>query len=156
VSRRTAVALIAAAFIVGGGSGALAASHYLITSTKQIAPSVLRELRGAKGTRGPAGATGETGATGAVGATGLTSESEVTGAIVTLSEDSPVGESTASCPTDQLVLSGGWAGSLFEADVAASEPTTVNGQASWAVIATLDPGETNEETFKAIAVCGAQ
>jgi len=48
--------------------GALAAGHYLITSTKQIKPSVLSAL---KGKAGPAGATGSAGVAGNAGAPGL-------------------------------------------------------------------------------------
>jgi hypothetical protein len=44
------------ALILSMGSGALAANHYLITSTKQIKPSVLRTLHGARGPQGSAGA----------------------------------------------------------------------------------------------------
>jgi hypothetical protein len=70
--------------------GAYAAKHYLITSTKQISPKVLKSLKGAngkigapgpagaagsgtagaQGPTGPAGAKGETGAAGAAGAKG--------------------------------------------------------------------------------------
>ncbi len=70
-----AIALVALFFALG--SGAAAANHYLITSTKQIKPSVLKTLKGAKG---PTGAQGMTGATGAQGATGATGAQGTTGA----------------------------------------------------------------------------
>ena len=43
-------ATLALVFAMSGG--ALAAKHYLINSTKQINPKVLKKLRGAKGTTG--------------------------------------------------------------------------------------------------------
>jgi hypothetical protein len=61
--------------------GALAAQHYLLTSTKQISPKVLKRLKGDKGERGVRGPRGLQGAqglqgiqgtTGSVGATGVT------------------------------------------------------------------------------------
>jgi hypothetical protein len=42
-----------ALFIVLGGGTAFAAKHYLITSTRQIKPNVLRALHGATGATGP-------------------------------------------------------------------------------------------------------
>jgi hypothetical protein len=60
-------ATLALVFAMGGS--AVAATHYLITSTKQISPKVLKELKAA-GKPGPAGAGGATGATGANGANG--------------------------------------------------------------------------------------
>jgi hypothetical protein len=50
------VALIAL-FVALGGTG-IAARHYLITSTGQIKPSVLRVLRGRAGPQGPQGPAG--------------------------------------------------------------------------------------------------
>ena len=62
---------IIALFLAFGGS-ALAVNHYLITSTKQIKPSVLKQLKGAKGVKGATGATGAKGDTGAQGVKGDT------------------------------------------------------------------------------------
>jgi hypothetical protein len=61
---------IALVFAMTGG--AYAAKHYLITSTKQISPSVLKALAGKRGTTGPAGAAGPTGPAGAKGENGAT------------------------------------------------------------------------------------
>jgi Collagen triple helix repeat (20 copies) len=66
--RQNIVAWLALFVALSGTS--MAASHYIITSTKQIKPSVLRQLRGAKGARGAPGAMGAAGAKGATGAQG--------------------------------------------------------------------------------------
>jgi hypothetical protein len=50
--------------------GALAATHYVITSKKQISPKVLKTLKGKPGSRGPAGPAGAAGAAGAAGPAG--------------------------------------------------------------------------------------
>jgi len=57
------------ALVFAMSGGALAAKHYLISSTRQISPKVLRSLHGA---RGPAGAPGASGAQGPAGAKGET------------------------------------------------------------------------------------
>ena len=60
------VATLALVFALSGS--AMAANHYLITSTKQIKPSILKKLHGANGARGPAGLLGLQGPAGAKGA----------------------------------------------------------------------------------------
>src|SRR5664280_135431 len=68
------IATLALLFAMSGG--AYAASHYLIKSTKQLSPSVLKALKGAKGANGvngaagPAGPQGPAGPAGAQGGTG--------------------------------------------------------------------------------------
>ncbi len=62
------VATLALVFAMTGA--AVAAKHYLITSTKQISPSVLKGLRGHNGKSGPTGATGPQGTAGTAGSAG--------------------------------------------------------------------------------------
>ena len=66
--RGNLVAWLALSVALGGTS--LAASHYIITSSKQIKPSVLRQLRGAAGPPGAQGMPGAHGAEGPRGAVG--------------------------------------------------------------------------------------
>jgi Collagen triple helix repeat (20 copies) len=66
------VATLALVFAMSGG--ALAAKHYLINSTKQINPKVLKKLKGNTGKTGPTGPTGLTGPTGPAGPAGKTGE----------------------------------------------------------------------------------
>jgi hypothetical protein len=65
------VATLALVFAMGGS--AIAAKHYLITSTNQISPKVLKKLKapGKTGKTGPQGPTGSLGAAGSLGGTGL-------------------------------------------------------------------------------------
>ena len=75
-----------ALFVASAGTS-IAASHYLITSTKQIKPSVLKQLKGARGPAGPSatpavalpGQKGDTGATGAQGTQGLKGDTGAAG-----------------------------------------------------------------------------
>jgi hypothetical protein len=71
------VAVVALVFAMTGG--AYAAKHYLITSTKQISPKVLKALRGKTGKIGPAGAIGPQGPQGPAGANGKDGASGVAG-----------------------------------------------------------------------------
>jgi hypothetical protein len=70
MSYANVAATLALFFAMSGG--ALAAKHYLINSTKQINPKVLKALRGNRGAAGPAGAKGASGPGGATGAKGET------------------------------------------------------------------------------------
>jgi hypothetical protein len=68
LSYANVAATLALVFTMSGG--ALAANHYLINSTKQISPKVLKKLKGTTGRTGAGGALGAAGAAGAAGATG--------------------------------------------------------------------------------------
>jgi hypothetical protein len=67
------IATVAVAFAMSGG--ALAAKKYLITSTKQISPGVLKKLKGAKGPAGPVGSAGPVGPAGPAGPAGAKGDS---------------------------------------------------------------------------------
>ena len=101
--RRNAIAWLALFVALTGTS--MAASHYVITSTKQIKPSVMKKLRGnrgaagAVGPAGPAGATGKEGSPGPVGAsvkgaTGQTGAKGANGATGPTGEQGPSGGAT--------------------------------------------------------------
>lgn len=75
-SYATIASTLALIVAVGGGSALAAAHHrvrhhYVITSTSQIKPKVLKKLHGQRGVSGTNGANGSTGSTGATGSTGL-------------------------------------------------------------------------------------
>lgn len=71
---RLSYANVAATFalVFAMTGGAMAASHYLIRSTKQISPKVLHALKGMRGPVGPAGPKGDAGPAGKDGAPGAT------------------------------------------------------------------------------------
>jgi hypothetical protein len=68
LSYANVVATLALVFAMSGG--ALAARHYLITSTRQIKPSVLKKLQGRSGKTGAAGPQGNEGSPGKEGPPG--------------------------------------------------------------------------------------
>jgi hypothetical protein len=71
------VATLALVFAMSGG--ALAAGHYLLTSTSQVSPKVLKALKGKAGQTGPAGAQGSQGVQGTVGPSGAQGPAGETG-----------------------------------------------------------------------------
>src|SRR5271157_168946 len=105
------------ALVFSMSSGAMAASHYLITSTKQIKPGVLAQLKGdrgpagtsvagpqgAAGPGGPAGAEGAAGPRGAAGANGIDGATGAQGAPGTAAAK---GETGATGPTGEGGASG--------------------------------------------------
>jgi hypothetical protein len=78
VRRQLTYANVAAtlALVFSMSGGALAASHYLISSTRQINPKVLRKLRGNTGKTGPTGKPGAQGLQGVQGVEGKVGPSE--------------------------------------------------------------------------------
>jgi hypothetical protein len=69
IRRLTTYANVAAtlALVFAMSGGALAAKHYLINSTRQLSPKVLKALKGHKGTTGPTGPQGSLGPQGPKG-----------------------------------------------------------------------------------------
>lgn len=66
-----ATVIASLALVLAMSGGAFAAGRYLITSTKQIKPSVLAQLKGKPGSAGAQGSQGAAGAVGPQGAAGL-------------------------------------------------------------------------------------
>jgi hypothetical protein len=72
IRRHLSYANVAAtmALVFSMAGGAMAAKHYLITSTGQISPKVLKKLKGHNGKNGATGPTGSAGAKGTTGEAG--------------------------------------------------------------------------------------
>jgi hypothetical protein len=83
------VLTVGALFLMTGG--AYAAKHYVITSAKQIKPSVLKQLRGKVGKAGPAGKEGPVGKEGKAGGQGVQGPAGPTGAIGPMGERGETG-----------------------------------------------------------------
>jgi hypothetical protein len=166
--RSNAVAL-AALFFALGGTG-FAADSYIITSTSQIKPSVLRKLRhvevreylGKPGVTGPAGATGPAGPQ---GPKAETEPRERSGGAHEIGEGGPplyemtgpeaaintVGKSEAVCPEGEHAVGGGGrvTGSSF---LTASRPA--DGDRGWLAEAAEDESRNGEgDVVQAYAVC---
>jgi hypothetical protein len=99
----TLVIACLALFVAMTGTG-IAANKYLITSTKQIKPSVLKQLKGAKGPRGAKGPAGAAGVAGSTGASGV-------GKFVKRTAEGAFGTNfskvTASCNSGEVATGGG-------------------------------------------------
>ncbi len=116
--KRTSLVIACVALFFSITGGALAVGHYLITSTHQIKPSVLRQLKGGrgrqgargpqgpKGVQGPQGAPGPQGVTGPAGPVTLGNITQVTGSTVSI-PSGQIEAAGAACPTGDDVVTGG-------------------------------------------------
>jgi Collagen triple helix repeat (20 copies) len=141
VSPTTVIAVLALIFAMTGG--AYAANKYLITSTKQISPKVLRALKGnagangAQGPAGPQGPQGNTGATGNTGASGNAGEPGKVGKSVIVEEEKA---GTANC--NKL------GGSSFHEEGSATKRYACNGQTGFTE--TLPSGKSEHGVWSAL------
>jgi hypothetical protein len=106
------VATMALVFAMSGG--AFAASHYLVNSTKQINPKVLKKLKGnagPKGATGKEGAPGKEGLAGKDGGAGVKGEPGPTHAYTKATNDGS-GVASITVPAGTYVISGD--GDLFD------------------------------------------
>lgn len=113
--RRVALIIIAMLCVVGTAG---AATHYVITSTKQIKPSVLKQLKGNAGPRGPQGAIGPQGARGLPGPQGLPGLPGPQGrpglsGVNVVSASTISGSVSVACPTSQVVIGTGFSASSY-------------------------------------------
>lgn len=127
---------IALVFAMTGG--AYAAKHYLITSTKQISPSVLKRLVGKTGKAGVAGPAGAPGAKGDQGTPGAKGE---TGPEGPKGETGPGGAKGATGPEGPAGAKG------------ATGQTGTTGS-PWTVDGTLPSGATETGTWDAVTNAG--
>jgi hypothetical protein len=105
ITPATVIASLALVFAMTGG--AYAAGRYVITSTKQISPKVLKSLKGANGkngTNGAAGAQGPAGPTGPGGAAGAAGAKGETGTAGTDGTNGKEGKQGPPGPTEFTVL----------------------------------------------------
>jgi hypothetical protein len=113
-------------------AGTAVASGYLITSTKQIKPSVRKALKGNRGPRGFSGADGAPGAAGTPGSPGILSLMTVDSPTVTIapgdsSYDSDPNSLRAQCPGGSTVVGSGFDAGIGNVDFVEKFGTFVGG-----------------------------
>jgi hypothetical protein len=133
------ISVIALVFAMAGG--AYAAKKYVITSTSQIKPSVLKSLTGKAGPQGPAGANGKDGANGSSGTNGKDGNSGSPGAVgksVVVGSFTTEDEELEEPPGEPCSLNGG---SEVEVEGSGEVKYVCNGS-PWAAGGTLPTGAT--------------
>jgi hypothetical protein len=134
------VATLAMVFAMTGG--AYAASKYLITSSKQIKPSVLASLKGragaagAKGAQGPAGPAGAVGPQGPAGPGGAAGEKGAPGTNGTSVTSTKLSVGNATCKEGGAEFTAG-----------EGKKTTACNGSPWTVGGTLPAGKTETGTW---------
>jgi hypothetical protein len=130
------------ALIFAMSGTAIAAKHYIITSTKQIKPSVLSQLRGKAGRAGllgpggPAGPAGPQGPAGPPGPGGPAGPSNLSTirvfkATVQVMPAEKFGSALAFCPSGMRAISGGGDGGV---DEIVDSGTPTEERVGWAII----------------------
>jgi hypothetical protein len=99
------VAVVALVFALSGG--AYAAGRYVVTSTKQISPKVLKALKGANGKNGVAGAPGAAGPAGPAGPAGGKGETGAAGSAGGAGKEGPKGVEGPEGPEGSPWTAGG-------------------------------------------------
>jgi hypothetical protein len=144
--RTNAVALAALVFAMSGTT--VAASHYVITSTHQIKPRVLRVLKGGVGPKGAPGVPGPAGPIGPAGPANLTTlTTALYGGSVPAGQ---IGQVSAFCPPGSRAVSGGGESGIAHLEV--SEMMANN--AGWFIIVNNESATT--VPIHAEAYCGTE
>src|SRR6266508_5571149 len=107
--RPSAPLVLSVAALVLAITGTAFAGGYVITSTKQIKPSVRRALKGDRGPRGYDGIDGANGAAGAPGSPGMSHFTVVDSPHVSLPPGTDTGaDFNAQCPAGTVVVGTGF------------------------------------------------
>jgi Collagen triple helix repeat (20 copies) len=137
------------ALVFAMSGGAYAAKHYLITSTKQISPKVLKALAGKTGPAGPEGKAGVPGSPGTPGSKGEKGEPGTNGTNGTSGES----VTNTAVPTTSTTTCSKLGGAEFK--VGAGKATTAcNGKegSAWTAGGTLPKGSTEKGVWSATIV----